>query len=162
MTAVVAFRLCAAACVASAALLLAACTGEPEGARPPQAVAASAGSDTSASVSEARSRKRSAPPKVEPVEHRGVRYAVVRGAKGRGLPQNGGYIEATELASGRSLWLVKVYEVVYDRDIEDDKRDVYISRLRLDSARSRLLIENERDERFAVELDGSKVHKLPR
>ena len=158
MTAVVAFRLYAAA----AALALAACTGEPEAAHGPQAVAASASSDTTSPDSEARSRKRSAPLKVEPVEHRGVRYAVVRGAKGRGLPQNGGYIEATELASGRSLWLVKVYEVVYDSAIEDDKRDVYISRLRLDAARSRLLIENERGERFAVALDGSKVQKLPR
>jgi hypothetical protein len=158
MNAVVALRLC----IAAAALLLTACTGEPEVAHTPQAVAASASSDATEPVSAAPSRKRSAPPKVEPVEHRGVRYAVVRGAKGRGLPQNGGYIEATELASGRSLWLVKVYEIVYDRDIEDDKRDVYISRLRLDAARSRLLIENERDERFAVELDGSKVQKLPR
>jgi hypothetical protein len=158
MTAVVAFRLCAAA----AALALAACTSEPEAAHGPLAVAASASSDATSPDSEARSRKRSAPLKVEPVEHRGVRYAVVRGAKGRGLPQNGGYVEATELASGRSLWLVKVYEVVYDSAIEDDKRDVYISRLRLDAARSRLLIENERGERFAVALDGSKVQKLPR
>jgi len=158
MTAVVAFRLCAAA----AALVLAACTGEPEATHRPQADAASASSDATAPVSEARLRKRSAPLKVEPIEHRGVRYAVVRGAKGRGLPHNGGYIEATELASGRSLWLVKVYEVVYDSDIEDDKRDVYISLLRLDAARSRLLVENERDERFAVALDGSKVQKLPR
>jgi hypothetical protein len=151
-------RLCAAAGI----LLLAACTDEPESAHSTSASASTQRPDASAAVAEAPSHKRSAPLKVTPVEHRGIRYAVVRGAKGRGLPQNGGYIEATEIASGRPLWLVKVYEVVYDPDIEDDKREVYISRLRLDAARGRLLVENERDERFAVELDGSKVHKLSR
>jgi hypothetical protein len=147
---------------AASLLLAAACTSEPEATPSAQPSASSQSSQRGETVAEAASRKRSAPPKVEPIEHRGVRYAVVRGAKGRGLPQNGGYIEATELASGRSLWLVKVYEVIYDNDIEDDKRDVYISRLRLDAGGNRLLIQNERDERFAVELDGSRVHKLSR
>lgn len=143
-------------------VLVAACTSEPEATPAAQPAASAQSPAADETASEAPSRKRSAPPKVEPVEHRGVRYAVVRGARGRGLPQNGGYVEATELASGRSLWLVKVYDVVYDGDMEDDKRDVYISRLRLDSGGNRLLIQNERDERFAVELDGSKVQKLPR
>jgi hypothetical protein len=147
-------------CVAAAILLLAACMDEPQSA--PSASASAQRPDASAAVAEAPSHKRSAPPKVAPVEHRGIRYAVVRGAKGRGLPQNGGYIEATEIASGRSLWLVKVYEVLYDPDMEDDKREVYISRLRLDAARGRLLVENERDERFAVALDGSRVQKVSR
>jgi hypothetical protein len=158
MSAGLPFRLCAAA----GFLLLAACTGEPESAHSTQAPAPAQPPDASAAVSEAPSHKRSAPPKVAPVEHRGIRYAVVRGAKGRGLPQNGGYIEATEIASGRSLWLVKIYEVVYDHDLEDDKRDVHISRLRLDESGGRLLVENERGARFAVELDGSKVQQLPR
>ena len=67
-----------------------------------------------------------------------------------------------DIASGRSLWLVKVYEVVYDPGIEDDKREVYIRSLRLDAARGRLLVDNERGERFAVVLDGSQVQKLSR
>ena len=107
-----------------------------------------------------RSRKRSAPPKVEPVVHNGVRYVVLRGAKGRGLPQNGGYIEATDQATGKELTLIRVYEVVYDKDVEDDKRDVYIIGMRLDAARDRLLIENERGRRFAVHLKDQKVEEL--
>jgi hypothetical protein len=148
-------RLCAVAGV----LLVAACTRELESAPSTPAAAPAQRPDAGAA---APSRKRSAPPKVAPVEHRGVRYAVVRGAKGRGLPQNGGYVEATDIASGRSLWLVKVYEVVYDPGIEDDKREVYIRSLRLDAARGRLLVDNERGERFAVVLDGSQVQKLSR
>jgi hypothetical protein len=95
-----------------------------------------------------------------PVVHNGVRYTELRGSKGRGLPQNGGYIAAVDTATNKELWVVRVYEVAYDKDIEDDKRDVYITRLELRRSGERLLIENERQERFALNLKDRTIERL--
>ncbi len=134
-----------------AMLAVPACSPAPDTTPAPAPVATPHDSGPAAAGDE-RSRKRSPPPRVEPVVLEGIRYEELRGGKGRGLPQNGGYIVAIEEASGRELWIAKVYDVVYDEAVEDDKRDAYIVHLRADRARRVLLIENERRERYALNL----------
>ena len=102
-------------------------------------------------------KKRSGPEPVDPVSHAGVRYEAVHWGKGRGLPQNGGYIAAIDEASGHELWLLRVYEVNYDSDMEDDKLDVFITQLTLDYAEQRLTVENERGARYSVDLRNRHV-----
>ncbi|GAB4267901.1 MAG: hypothetical protein Kow0065_18420 [Methylomicrobium sp.] len=105
-------------------------------------------------------KKRSGPKPVKPVEHDGVRYEAVHWGKARGLEQNGGYLAAFDQKSGEELWLLKVYDVNYDSDIEDDKQDVFITGLRFGwFNKSRLIIKNERNETFNVDLATRRVEK---
>ncbi|HEY9227125.1 MAG TPA: hypothetical protein VIP11_10790, partial [Gemmatimonadaceae bacterium] len=62
---------------------------------------------------------------------------------------NGGYIAAFDERSGRELWLLKVYDVVYDGEKEDDKQDVFIASLTGD--RGELRVTDERGRRYTVD-----------
>jgi len=108
------------------------------------------------------SKKRAAPPALASLVHKGVRYTELRRGRSQGLPQNGGYIQALDEASGQALWVVRVYDSTRDPDIEQDKQDVYITRLTLDRARTGLLIDNEHGERFRLDLSSRQVTALPR
>jgi hypothetical protein len=105
-------------------------------------------------------KKRSAPEPVEPVSIDNVRYEVLHWGKNRGLGQNGGYIVAIDAATGGELWTACLYEIQYDVNMEADKQDVFLISLEPDSARSRLLAEDERGRRFALDLESRKVTQL--
>ena len=102
-------------------------------------------------------KKRSGPDPVEPVSFGGTRYEAVPWGKARGLKQNGGYVAAVDARSGEELWLLKVYDVTYQRGMEADKQDVFITDLAIDRAGRRLTVENEAGDRFVVDLDSRKV-----
>ena len=96
---------------------------------------------------------------VAPVSLQGVRYEVVRGGRGRGLGQNGGLVAAVDEASGDELWVLKVYEIAYDGEMEDDKQDVAITDLSVSRWHKRLSVKNERGERFDVDLATRQVSR---
>jgi len=98
------------------------------------------------------SKKRRGPAAVEPVSKDGLKYVVVPWGKTRGLPQNGGYIAAVDEATGREVWLLRVYNVEYDSNMEKDKQDVFITHMRLEKNTDRLLIEDEMGRCFSVNL----------
>ena len=77
-----------------------------------------------------------------------VRYVAVPWGKARGLGQNGGYIAALD-AGGRELWLLKVYDIVYDGDMEEDKQDRFIDSIFRDGA-DLLRITDERGGVYRV------------
>jgi hypothetical protein len=101
--------------------------------------------------------KRLAPEPVAPVSFEGRRYEAVQFGKARGLEQNGGYVAAIDEASGRELWVQRIYRIRYDRDIEGDKQDVFITGLTLAPATRTLSIENERGARYRLDLRTRKV-----
>lgn len=101
-------------------------------------------------------KKRLGPAKVEPVTIDGVRYEAIQWGKARDLDQNGGYIGAYDQNTGKELWLLKIYDVSYEGDIEDDKQDIFITRLRQKCGRY-LVIENEKGQRFIVDLKTRSV-----
>lgn len=113
--------------------------------------------DSSLSVNEIVLKRRSGPAPVAPVTYAGVRYEVVHWGKGRGLPQNGGYIAAIDEKSGQQLWLLRVYEVHYDGDMEDDKQDIFITTLVISEDGKRLDIEDERGRRYWVDTASQTV-----
>src|SRR5438270_558113 len=102
-------------------------------------------------------KKRSGPDPVDPVRSGGIRYEAVPWGKARGLDQNGGYVAAIDEASGRQLWIRRIYRIRYDRGREGDKQDVFITGLTLLPAARALAIENERGERYRLDLGTRKV-----
>jgi hypothetical protein len=105
-------------------------------------------------------KKRGDVPEPEPVSHGGIRYeAVPWGGQDRGL-ENGGYVAAIDESTGREKWVVKVYAAPHDPDMEGDKLDVFVSRLSLGDGGRRLLVENERGKRYAINLADRSVQEL--
>jgi len=101
--------------------------------------------------------KRLAPEPVAPVSFEGRRYEVINFGKARGLEQNGGYVAAIDEASGNELWVQLIYRIRYDRRIEGDKQDVFITGLTLAPRARALSIENERGARYRLDLRTRKV-----
>jgi len=72
---------------------------------------------------------------------------------------NGGYIAATDPKTGEELWILKVYDVSYDRDMEADKLDVFISKIAPEGPAA-LRIENEKGRVYRVDLKDRTVQEL--
>jgi hypothetical protein len=100
---------------------------------------------------------RAPPPRVPPVFIAGVRYAQVAGDPETD-GQVGGLLAAYD-ASNRELWRLKVYPNARRPGLEGDVQDVWFRSLRAEGGR--LLIENERGERFEIDPAARRVHGLP-
>ncbi len=96
-------------------------------------------------------KERSEIPEPAPVVVGGIRYEALPWGKARGLGQNGGYLAAIDVASGRESWLLKVYDVVYDGEREDDKQDLFIEDLTLEAS-GLLRVTDERGGLYRVDL----------
>lgn len=103
------------------------------------------------------SASRAPPPRVPPVFIAGVRYAQVAGDPDVD-GQVGGILAAYD-ASNRELWRLKVYVNARRPGLEGDVQDVWFRSLRVEGGR--LLIENERGERFEVDPAARRVQGLP-
>ena len=102
-------------------------------------------------------KKRTGPEPVTPVTYKGVRYEAVHWGKSRDLDQNGGYVAAIDDNTGEELWIVKVYDVDYDNDMDPDKQDVFISKLKLRRFRKLLSVKDERGGLYFVDLTNRAV-----
>jgi hypothetical protein len=99
-------------------------------------------------------------PKPAPVSHGGIRYEVLLNGKARGLGQNGGVIKAVDEAKDAELWTLVVYRVdITPSGEEPDAQEVFITRLSLKSGGKQLIVDNQRKERFLVDLADRKVTK---
>jgi hypothetical protein len=93
------------------------------------------------------SAKRPPPKLVKPVTVAGVTFSAP------GWPI--GIVIATDASSRRELWRQRIYTIRYDRTLEQDVQDVFITSLiRRGNV---LLITNERGERFVLDLSTRKV-----
>jgi len=97
------------------------------------------------------------PPRVPPVFIAGMRYAQVPGDMETD-GQVGGILAAFD-ASSRELWRLKVYDNPRRPELEGDVQDVWFRTLRAEGGK--LLIENERGERFEVDPVARKVSGRP-
>lgn len=114
----------------------------------------------SAAQAEGKSLKREGPAAVAPVRIGGTEFSVVHWGFERGLAQNGGYIAARDTASGRELWLLKVYEVPYDPKRERDVQDTFIVSLKPDASGSALVIRDELEREYLVDPQTRTVRAL--
>ncbi|MFZ4700427.1 MAG: hypothetical protein ACOYMG_10270 [Candidatus Methylumidiphilus sp.] len=101
---------------------------------------------------DAMQKERGEPPDNVSLSLNGVRYEAIHWGKAQGLKQNGGYIIALDEKTGSQKWLVRVYAVRYQPDKEEDKQDVFIRRITKAKNKQSLLIENERDENYILDL----------
>ncbi|WP_156427865.1 hypothetical protein [Thiohalocapsa sp. ML1] len=95
----------------------------------------------------------------DPVSKGGIRYEVLRGARARGFEQNGGIIAAIDESTGEEKWTLVVYETQYDPDEEKDVQDVLIKKMNLSWWGSKLIVTNEREEVYDVDLKTQQVSK---
>jgi hypothetical protein len=102
-------------------------------------------------MSGAPKAKRAAPAKVAPVTVAGLRFEAVHWGKARGLGQNGGYVAAIDPASSKELWTLKVYDVVYDPDLEGDVQDVFITAMSKTLFGQKLNVTDERGRAYVVD-----------
>ncbi|MFN4117050.1 MAG: hypothetical protein ACK4F7_11205 [Inhella sp.] len=97
-------------------------------------------------------------PAARPVEHQGVRYEQLRRARDQGFAQAGGVIAAIDIASGRQLWVVQLYQTAFDPAEERDAQEVYVAELRLDEKSGLLRAQDERRRVWWLRLqDGQAV-----
>jgi hypothetical protein len=96
------------------------------------------------------SAKRVSPKTVVPVVYQGVEYSAV----GDGRVQ---YVLATEVATGMSLWKVKVFHTFVKPWIEEDVQWVFITDLKL--AGQTLLIRDEKSRCYSLDLKTRRVQK---
>ncbi len=105
--------------------------------------------------------KRVGPQAVPPLIIDSIRLEAVNAGRKRGLPQNGGYVEAFDLQSGKALWLLQVYAIQYSQEIEEDVQDRFITALEWDAANKSVIVHAEFARRFAFDLQTRLVRALP-
>jgi len=106
----------------------------------------------------AKSAKREGPDPVTPVTIDRVRFEALHWGKELGVNQNGGYVAAFDTTTGKRLWTLKVYDIVYDPDRERDVQDVFITRLSVFNGKLRVANEDERQ--FVVDPKTRSITEL--
>ena len=97
--------------------------------------------------------KRVPPKPVTPVIYNRIEYA----ARGDGKI---GWIAATEIASGKQLWTVRVFRIhTHFWKGEEDNQWIFISDLTLDQGA--LLITDERHNRYRLDVRTKRVKQIP-
>ena len=102
--------------------------------------------------------KRSAPKDVAPVTADGIVYKIPHFGVTHAKDQNGGFVQAWDAKTNKLLWDRMVYRIVYDRDIESDVQDVFITEIQVGG--EKLLVTNEADEKFEMDLPTGAVRAL--
>lgn len=105
-------------------------------------------------------KERSEVPEVAPITLAGVRYEAPPWGRMQGLPQNGGYVVATDTRTDRVLWRVRVYKSQPKVEMESDKQDVFITTLQLEPGHRALRIEDERGRHYRLDLRTRRVTRL--
>ena len=93
--------------------------------------------------------KRAAPKPVATVVLNAVEYSAP-------LDQMG-FVVATDVATRKELWRVRVYEVRVDPALERDVQDVFITSLTVE--KGMLVVANERGDRYTLDPATRKVSK---
>jgi hypothetical protein len=107
-------------------------------------------------------KERASIPEPAPVSHAGFRYQAILWGRVRNLPQNGGYVAAIDEKTGKEQWLVKIYDAPPSDGKEQDKLDIFITHIELDSDPRYLLVTNERGAVFRLDLQTRAVTAVPK
>lgn len=103
-----------------------------------------------ASAAASAEKERADVPDAAPVTVAGVRYQAPMFTRTQGLPRNGGYVEAVDAQTGKRRWLLDVVGPTTDDGKEGDKRDVFITELKL--AGRHLQVTDERGRQYRIDL----------
>ena len=100
------------------------------------------------------------PAEVDPVVVGQIKYNVIHWGKNRGLDQNGGYISATDTSTGQEMWVLKIYSIEYDPQMEEDVQDVFIKSMSKVWFKNKLKVINEDDNKYLIDLDSKSINKV--
>lgn len=95
--------------------------------------------------------KRVGPPDVAPVTIGKLRFEAIHWGRERGFGQNGGYIAAYDAAGGAELWTLKIYQIDYDPDMEEDVQDIFIETMSVSAPGDSLEITDEHGRSYVVD-----------
>ena len=101
--------------------------------------------------------KRKGPPRIKPVVTGNMRFQVIHRGIERGLKQNGGYIAAFDISSGKELWVLKIYDITYDQDTERDVQDKFIISMTKGLFSGKIHIKDESGRKFIVDPEKRNV-----
>ncbi|MCK9608366.1 MAG: hypothetical protein M0R33_18125 [Methylomonas sp.] len=101
--------------------------------------------------------KRLGPKDVPAVTIKNLRFEAIHWGKDRGFAQNGGYIAAFDKTSGEELWTLKIYDIVYDPELESDVQDLFIKSMKKSWFGNVLKIIDERGRQYSVNTDDRTV-----
>ncbi len=87
----------------------------------------------------------------------GKRYEQILNGELRGLSQRTGLMAVTDVATGEGLAVVRVYDYPREPEMESDVGDVFFLSARLDADQREIVVESERRERFAIDVDSGSV-----
>ncbi len=109
--------------------------------------------------------KRGVPTQLAPIVSGGVKYMApdvtpkylsIYGASK--CFRSGSCVEARDRKTGKLLWQVEVYQTEFDPQMEADVQSVYINSLKIE--RGKLIVKNERGDRYTVDLKTRAVKKI--
>ena len=72
--------------------------------------------------------------------------------------QRGGYVEAWDIKNNNMLWELQVYETKYNPKLEQDAQDIFITSLEI--SHGKLVVTNERNDIYAINLDTRKIEQI--
>ena len=105
-------------------------------------------------------KKRREPETVPPIVAGGMRYEAPLSGALYGYAQDGGIVIARDAASNELAWTQRIYTCEYDDDMEDDKQDVFISKIMISDDQAALLIENEHGAQFRLNFSDRTVDTI--
>jgi hypothetical protein len=88
----------------------------------------------------------------------GVRYEAPHFGALHGKDQNGGFVQAWDVKTGKLMWDRMVYRVRYDASREKDVQDDFITQIRVKGGI--LLVKTEHAEEFEMDLISGRVRAL--
>ena len=100
------------------------------------------------------------PPSVPAVVRNGIRFEQNLDATESEFGQAGGVLSAFDATSNALLWSLVVYDNKRRTDLEGDVQEVYFTAMAFDAG-GKLLIEDERGQRYAVDVEQRTVTQLP-
>ncbi|MEY4575920.1 MAG: hypothetical protein RL701_623 [Pseudomonadota bacterium] len=101
------------------------------------------------------------PPRVPPISHKGIRYEQIKVPENLGFDQSTGCLGAFEESTGKQLWAIKIYDNHIDPGLESDVQQVYFESMHLAADERHLIITNESEERFIVNIETHVVVQTP-
>lgn len=104
--------------------------------------------------------KRDAPVEVQAVTYQGIVYSVPHFGFQNGSNQNGGFVKAVNENSNEVMWVKRIYKIWYNPFKEQDAQDVFITSMQLSSDYKHLIITNERNEMYSLNIGTRKVKRL--
>lgn len=93
------------------------------------------------------------PPKaVDPLEKDGIKYEQLLSHPNSDYKNKTGWLRAIQSATNKELWVKQVYQYDIDSTLELDVQEIYFRSMVFDADATTILIENERGDRYSVDL----------